>query len=160
MSLGLPTSINTSENYDDKLLSFFGRVSYNFDEKYLLTATLRADGSSKFGKNNKWGWFPSVSAAWRLIEEDFIRELGVFSDLKLRAGYGSAGNNRINSYLNAELCDSKKGSELLQGIVDSGKLGVKSGAGFYDYSGDKANEAIRERDRMYIELAKVLYFNK
>lgn len=68
--------------------------------------------------------------------------------------------NRINSYLNAELCDSKKGSELLQGIVDSGKLGVKSGAGFYDYSGDKADEAIRERDRMYIELAKVLYFNK
>lgn len=106
MSLGLPTSIKTSENYDDKLLSFFGRVSYNFDEKYLLTATLRADGSSKFGKNNKWGWFPSVSAAWRLIEEDFIRELGVFSDLKLRAGYGSAGNNRINSYLSLAIMNS------------------------------------------------------
>ena len=106
MSLGLPTAISTSENYDDKLLSFFGRVSYNFDEKYLLTATLRADGSSKFGKNNKWGWFPSVSAAWRLIEEDFIRELGVFSDLKLRAGYGSAGNNRINSYLSLAILNS------------------------------------------------------
>lgn len=68
--------------------------------------------------------------------------------------------NRINSYLNAELCDSKVGSKMLQELVTSGKLGVKSGAGFYDYSGDKADEAIRNRDRMYIELAKVLYFNK
>lgn len=98
MSLGTPTSITSSKNYDDNIVSFFGRVNYNYADKYLLTASLRADGSSKFGKNNKWGYFPAVSAAWRLSEEEFIKKLGVFSDLKLRAGYGLAGNNRIGSY--------------------------------------------------------------
>ena len=66
----------------------------------------------------------------------------------------------INSYLNADLCDAKEGSRLLQEMVAEGKLGVKSGAGFYDYSGDKADKAIRERDKLFIELAKVLYFNQ
>lgn len=68
--------------------------------------------------------------------------------------------DHINSYLNAELDDSKVGSRRLHEMVEAGKLGVKSGQGFYDYSGDKADEAIRERDRLYIELAKVLYFKK
>lgn len=67
--------------------------------------------------------------------------------------------DHINSYLNADLCDAKEGSKRLREMVESGKLGLKSGQGFYDYSGDKADAAIRERDRMYIELAKVLYFN-
>ncbi|MBR5641585.1 MAG: 3-hydroxyacyl-CoA dehydrogenase family protein [Firmicutes bacterium] len=68
--------------------------------------------------------------------------------------------DHISSYLNAELCDRKEGDALLHSMVEEGKLGVKSGAGFYDYSGDKADEAIRARDKAYIDLAKVLYFKK
>ncbi len=102
-SLGIPKSVTTSVNFDDKILSFFGRVNYNYKDRYLLTATFRADGSSKFSKNNKWGYFPSVSAAWRMVEEDFIQRLGIFSDLKLRAGYGLAGNNRIPSYRSLDI---------------------------------------------------------
>ena len=98
MSLGTPGTVESSESYNDILLSFFGRINYNIAGNYLLTASLRADGSSKFGANNKWGYFPAVSAAWRASEEDFIKDLGVFSDLKLRAGYGMAGNNRIGNY--------------------------------------------------------------
>lgn len=98
MSLGIPTNIQSNQNYDDNILSFFGRVNYNYADRYLLTASLRADGSSKFGKDNKWGYFPAISAAWRLSEEDFIKNLNIFSDLKLRLGYGLAGNNRIGSY--------------------------------------------------------------
>lgn len=72
-SIGTPGTITSNVNYDDKLLSFFSRFNYNFKERYLVTATVRADGSSKFSKNHKWGFFPSVSAAWRLSEEDFIK---------------------------------------------------------------------------------------
>ena len=105
-SVGTPGTITSNVNYDDKLVSFFTRMNYNFGERFLLTATVRADGSSKFSKKNKWGLFPSVSAAWRLSEEDFIKRLGVFSDLKLRAGYGLAGNNRISSYASLSLLSS------------------------------------------------------
>ena len=98
MSLGTPGTVESSESFNDILLSFFGRINYNIADKYLFTASLRADGSSKFGANNKWGYFPAVSAAWRASEEDFIKDLGIFSDLKLRAGYGMAGNNRIGNY--------------------------------------------------------------
>ncbi|HCC51960.1 MAG TPA: SusC/RagA family protein [Porphyromonadaceae bacterium] len=99
LSLGLPGVADSYENYDDKLLSFFARANYGYMDKYLLTASVRADGSSKFGKNNKWGYFPAFSAAWRLSEEEFIKDLNIFSDLKVRLGYGMAGNNRIGSYL-------------------------------------------------------------
>jgi TonB-linked SusC/RagA family outer membrane protein len=98
MSLGTPGIPSSSKNFDDNLLSFFGRVNYIYQDKYLFTASLRADGSSKFGKNNKWGYFPAISGAWRASEEDFIKNLGIFSDLKLRMGYGLSGNNRIGNY--------------------------------------------------------------
>ena len=98
MAIGTPAGAASSYNDDDKLLSFFGRLNYDYSGKYIFTATFRADGSSKFGKNNKWGYFPAVSAAWRMGEEKFISDLGIFSDLKIRAGYGLAGNNRIGSY--------------------------------------------------------------
>ena len=106
LSLGLPGTPSSFANYDDKLLSFFGRVNYNLKDRYLFTASVRADGSSKFGKNNKWGYFPSVSAAWRASEESFIKDLNIFSDLKLRVGYGLAGNNRIASYQSLAILSS------------------------------------------------------
>lgn len=106
MALGTPSAVSSSYNDNDKLFSFFGRVNYDYNSKYIFTATFRADGSSKFGKNNKWGYFPAVSAAWRLSEEQFISDLNVFSDLKLRAGYGLAGNNRIGSYNSLALMSS------------------------------------------------------
>lgn len=122
MSLGIPGAITSGVNYDDKLLSFFTRLNYSFADKYLLTATLRADGSSKFSKDNKWGIFPSISAAWRIGEEKFIKDLNIFSDLKLRVGYGMAGNNRIASYTSLELLDSTvypNGSTMTPGYVQS-----------------------------------------
>lgn len=75
-----------------KLISFFGRVNYSYDSKYTFTATLRRDGSSKFGKNNKWGLFPSASAAWTVSEEAFLKGNSLINDLKVRVGYGVVGN--------------------------------------------------------------------
>jgi iron complex outermembrane receptor protein len=80
----------------NELQSFFGRVNYTFKDKYLLTATVRADGSSKFGANNKYGVFPSFSAGWRISEEEFMKGSAV-SNLKLRAGWGRTGNQEIPS---------------------------------------------------------------
>jgi TonB-dependent starch-binding outer membrane protein SusC len=76
------------------LQSYFGRVNYSFDDKYLLTGTLRVDGSSRFGLNNKYGYFPSVAAAWRLVNEDFVPK-EVFSDLKMRVNYGITGSQEL-----------------------------------------------------------------
>jgi len=78
----------------DELQSFFGRVNYNISDKYLLTATVRADGSTKFGENNRYGIFPSAAFAWRLIDEPFFPE-NLFYDFKLRVGYGVTGNQEI-----------------------------------------------------------------
>ena len=81
------------------LLSYFGRVNYNFDSKYLVTATLRADASSKLNPEDRWGYFPSFSAAWNIHNEDFIEESSVINELKLRAGYGEVGNvNGLGDY--------------------------------------------------------------
>ena len=82
----------TSSKNEYKLLSFFARAHYSFDERYMITATVRRDGSSKFGANHKWGWFPSVSAAWGLSQEGFMKDIKWISDLKLRAGWGVTGN--------------------------------------------------------------------
>ncbi|WP_297100405.1 TonB-dependent receptor [Draconibacterium sp.] len=80
------------------LMSYMGRVNYSFADKYLLTGTVRYDGSSRFGQNNKWGLFPSGSAAWRISEEDFFENIEFVDDLKLRAGYGVTGNQEIGNY--------------------------------------------------------------
>lgn len=75
-----------------RMISFYGRVNYSYKSKYIVQAALRRDGSSTFGSNNKWATFPSGSVAWRLSEESFIKDLGIFDDLKLRAGWGQSGN--------------------------------------------------------------------
>lgn len=84
---------------DAKLISFFGRVNYDFDGRYLLTASLRHEGSSKFGKNHKWGNFPAVSAGWRISQENFMKDVSWLNELKLRADYGVTGNQEFGSYL-------------------------------------------------------------
>lgn len=81
------------------LASYFGRFNYGFDNRYLFTFTLRADGSSKFGPENKWGYFPSGSFAWRISQEDFMKDISAISNLKLRIGYGEVGNQAIGNYL-------------------------------------------------------------
>jgi TonB-linked SusC/RagA family outer membrane protein len=89
-----------SQELSNRLVSFFGRVNYSYDDKYLLTATLRADGSSKFAEGNKWGYFPSASFAWRMSKEKWMEGISnTVSDLKLRLSYGEAGNNRIADFL-------------------------------------------------------------
>lgn len=95
-SQGTPYMIDHFYNPDDKLLSFFGRVNYNFMDKYLLSATFRADASSKFSKENRWGYFPSAAIAWRISAEPFMKGTEKWlDDLKLRLSYGTAGNNNI-----------------------------------------------------------------
>ncbi|MCB0594372.1 MAG: TonB-dependent receptor [Phaeodactylibacter sp.] len=81
------------------LASYFGRFNYSFDERYLFTFTMRADGSSKFGPNNKWGYFPSGSVAWRISNEEFLKAVDAIYDMKLRFGYGEVGNQAIANYL-------------------------------------------------------------
>lgn len=92
---GTPQSVNNFYRPDDKLLSFFGRVNYDYKSKYLLTATYRADGSSKFLGDNRWGYFPSAAVAWKLKEENFLTDVEWLNALKLRVSYGEAGNNNI-----------------------------------------------------------------
>lgn len=82
------------------LLSYFGRFNYNYDNRYILTGTLRADASSKFIKDNQWGYFPSVALAWNISNEDFLKGSSTVNDLKLRAGFGQVGNvNGLGSFL-------------------------------------------------------------
>lgn len=84
---------------ESSLLSYLGRVTYNYDSKYYATVSMRADGSSKFDKDNRWGYFPSVALAWTLSEEKFFKPLKeVVNSVKVRAGWGQIGNNRIDDY--------------------------------------------------------------
>lgn len=86
--------------WDYRRFSVFGRVNYNFDNRYLLQATIRSDGSSKFGKDKRWGTFPSVAVGWRISEEAFFPKTTTFSNLKLRASWGRLGNENALGYYN------------------------------------------------------------
>jgi TonB-dependent starch-binding outer membrane protein SusC len=89
------TDVSWSNN---GMLSYVGRFNYNYNNKYYLTGAMRADGSSKFATGNKWGYFPSGSIAWRASEEDFVKSLNFFSDLKVRGSYGVTGNQGVSAY--------------------------------------------------------------
>ncbi|NND33484.1 MAG: SusC/RagA family TonB-linked outer membrane protein, partial [Saprospiraceae bacterium] len=105
-----PTDFTTFAT-ENELQSFFGRVNYGFADKYLLTATLRADGSSKFGENNKYGYFPSLALGWNISNEDFMAG-SVFSNLKLRGSWGQTGNQEIPSKITqASFIESKSNND-------------------------------------------------
>ncbi|MDB5270807.1 MAG: TonB-dependent receptor [Hymenobacter sp.] len=109
-----------SSRPSNRLASYFGRVNYRLFERFLFTATLRADGSSRFGANNKWGYFPSAAFAYRLIDEKFMQGLTFISDLKLRVGYGITGNQEIPNYQSLVRYDVgayASGSTRLVGLV-------------------------------------------
>jgi len=91
-------SRTTGYQNNNSLFSYFGRLFYNFDEKYLLTATIRRDGSSKFASGNRWGWFPSAALAWRISNENFLKDNKVLSNLKLRLGWGATGNQNVEEW--------------------------------------------------------------
>lgn len=105
-------TISSSLGKEDRTLSFFGRANYNYDGRYYATFTFRADGSSKFAKGNRWGYFPAGSLAWRISQEEFMSSTREWlSNLKLRASYGSSGNNRIGSALFETLYKNYSGSK-------------------------------------------------
>ena len=93
----------SSYRNSNTLAGGFLRVNYNYNEKYLLSASIRAEGSSRFGANNKWGWFPAVSAGWRIKGEDFMRDQNWCDELKLRLGFGITGNNLGSDLKSIEL---------------------------------------------------------
>ncbi len=97
MGLGTPYQSTSELGTADRTTSYFGQLNYNYDHKYLLSATFRADGSSLFAPGNQWGYFPSVSGAWVISEENFLKDLTWLNELKFRAAIGKAGNNRIDA---------------------------------------------------------------
>lgn len=107
-SQGSPYTINNYYNEDDKLLSYFGRANYDYLGRYLLSATFRADASSKFSKENRWGYFPSAAVAWRISSEPFMENAKSWlDDLKIRFSYGTAGNNNIPSGQLVQMFESR-----------------------------------------------------
>lgn len=103
LSLGTAYQNTSSSDSPSRISSFFGRINYGYNDKYLATVTLRADGSSKFASGNRWGFFPAGALAWRMSNEDFLKDSRVVSNLKLRFSYGISGNDRIDTDLYQKL---------------------------------------------------------
>ncbi|GHU98806.1 SusC/RagA family TonB-linked outer membrane protein [Bacteroidia bacterium] len=104
---GDPTAGINSGKSSHTYIGFFGRAMYNYDERYLASVSVRRDGSSRFGQDQKWGWFPAVSVGWRISREQFMREVRWVDELKLRAGYGVTGNQNFDNYMSLVLFQSK-----------------------------------------------------
>jgi iron complex outermembrane receptor protein len=107
-----------------RLISYYGRINYQYDDKYLLQLSLRNDGSSAFGKNNRWGYFPAVSAGWRITRENFMADQKIFDELKLRAGYGVSGNSLGFDAFTSIVRYSSGGRFYLNGNYPTGLLPV------------------------------------
>ncbi|MDL2208569.1 TonB-dependent receptor [Parabacteroides sp. OttesenSCG-928-O15] len=114
------TMSNNGSAYALGMRSYFGRLGYIFDGKYMLEANLRADGSSRFADGNRWGTFPSFSAGWRISEESFLKEMSGIDNLKLRASWGKLGNQNINSYYAASDILTMGSNYALNGTLQSG----------------------------------------
>ncbi|MFC5411133.1 SusC/RagA family TonB-linked outer membrane protein [Larkinella bovis] len=117
-------AVTSGTNYKSEwsMLSWLARVNYTLAGKYLFTATIRQDGSSRFGRENRWGTFPSFSAAWRLSDEEFMKPVSFISDLKIRASYGISGNNLIPNYASQGLLSISRNvssGNVLSGVVPS-----------------------------------------
>ena len=129
MGLGTAYQSTSEKSTADRTTSYFGQLNYNYDHKYLLSATFRADGSSLFAPGNQWGYFPSVSGAWVISEENFLKDVTWVNEVKFRAAIGKAGNNRIDSdqwrflYYN----NSTSGPAYGEALVD-GELWMDTGS--------------------------------
>lgn len=119
ISAATAISAGSSSLQEWSLLSYIGRVTYDFDNKYLMSASIRRDGSSRFGANNRWGWFPSASIGWRISKEAFFPAIDFISDVKLRASYGKTGNFQIPNYGSYALLSSN--NYILSGAVVNGQ---------------------------------------
>ncbi len=100
-------SSGTGYQNDSSIASFFGRAFYSYDDRYLLTATLRRDGSSRFAKGNRWGWFPSAAFAWKISNESFMQDIEEIDNLKLRLGWGATGNQNVGDWAYMALLSTK-----------------------------------------------------
>lgn len=125
-----PASIKVaSDIYSNRLISWTARGTYAFKDRYMLTATIRFDGSSRFGEDSKWGTFPSVGIAWRATEEDFLKDNKIVTDLKLRASYGLTGNQEIGNYQSL----ARLQTSTSNGNYSDGKNSI---SGFYEEVGN------------------------
>jgi iron complex outermembrane receptor protein len=125
-NLGAGTAVQPSfsNKQEVTLLSFFGRANYNLQDKYLLTATVRRDGSSVFGENERFAWFPSGSVAWRISNEPFMQNVGWLSELKLRASYGLAGNQAVPPYRALATLSPSADNKVPYGTGEEDVIGV------------------------------------
>lgn len=137
MGLGTAYELLTELSTPDRMASFFGQANYNFDHKYLLSLTFRADGSTKFAPGNQWGYFPSISGAWDIKRENFLKDVEWIDQLKFRAAYGLAGNNAIKDDLWRYLYTvGAKGGPAFGETVKDGQL-------FYQGPGSFPNKDIK-----------------
>lgn len=121
----ITTSSGTGSQNENSILSYFGRVFYSYDDRYLVTATLRRDGSSKFAKGNRWGWFPSAALAWKLKNEAFLKDNKVINNFKLRLGWGATGNQNVEDWAYTSLLSTKTtpwGTTVLTGNTANPEL--------------------------------------